>query len=166
MQVLRRLGATAVTVDAAEGATARFRLYERIERTLRESASRDPHVVIVDDLHRADEASLRLFAYLSEVLWPAPIGMIVTYRDTEVAPGSLAADVIASLARGPRSRRCELTGLSQGSVAQWLRAAGVDGVDADDLLARTGETRCSSRKASAWCGRGHGPALLCAASRT
>jgi DNA-binding CsgD family transcriptional regulator/tetratricopeptide (TPR) repeat protein len=138
MQVLRRLAATAVTVDAAEGAAARFRLYERIERTLREAASRDPHIVIIDDLHRADEASLRLLAYLSEVLWPARIGMIVTYRDTEVAPASLTADVIASLARGPRSRRCELAGLSQDSVAQWLRTAGVDGVDADDLHARTG----------------------------
>ena len=49
---------------------------------------------MIDDLHRADEASLRLLAYLSETLWPAAIGLVVTYRDTEVAPASLVANVV------------------------------------------------------------------------
>lgn len=139
MQVLRRVGGgTAITVDAAGDATSRFRLYERIEREFRESAERAPQVVVIDDLHRADEASLRLLAYLGEALWPAPIGMIVTYRDTEVPPSSLTGSVITILARTPGSRRCELTGLSQDSVARWLRAAGIEGIDAADLHARTG----------------------------
>ena len=138
MQVLRRLDETALAVDGAGGAAARFRLYERITHALRESAGNGPHVVVIDDLHRADEASLRLLAYLSEALWPAPVGMIITYRDTEVPPVSLMAGVIASLARGPGSRRCELAGLSRDDSGRWLRAAGVEGVDAGDLHARTG----------------------------
>jgi DNA-binding CsgD family transcriptional regulator len=138
LQVLRRLDGPAVTVDAAEGPAARFRLYERIERTLREAAGTTPHLVVIDDLHRADEASLRLLAYLSDALWPAPIGMILTYRDTEVPAASPAADVIAGLARRPGGRRCELAGLNRRSVAEWLHAAGVGGIDADDLHARTG----------------------------
>jgi len=97
-----------------------------------------PHLVVIDDLHRADEASLRLLAYLSETLWPAPVGLVVTCRDTEVPPGSLTADVVGSLARGPGRRRCELTGLSPASVARWLAAAGLDGVDPAGLHARTG----------------------------
>ena len=141
MQVLRRCGVAALTADAAAdaagGAAARFRLYERIGHALRAAAGGGAHIVVIDDLHRADESSLRLLAYLSEVLWPAPIGMIVTYRDTEVLPESLTAGVIASLARGS-GRRCELTGLSRDSVARWLRAAGLDGVDEGDLHARTG----------------------------
>ena len=55
-----------------------------------------------------------------------------------VPPVSLTAGVIASLARGPGSRRCELTGLSRDNVEQWLRTAGVEGVDAGDLHERTG----------------------------
>ena len=102
------------------------------------AAGTGPHVVIIDDLHRADEASLRLLGYLSEALWPAPVGMIIAYRDTEVSHESLAAGVIAGLARGQASRRCELAGLSRDSVAQWLRAVGADGIDAADLHARTG----------------------------
>ena len=141
MQVLRHLGGPRIatgTAEGAEGAAARYRLYERVGSTLREQAEAQPHLVVIDDLHRADEASLRLLAYLSETLWPASIGMVVTYRDTEVPPASLTANVVAGLARGPGCHRCELTGLSPGSVAQWLGAAGLDRVDPADLHARTG----------------------------
>ena len=34
-----------------------------------------------------------------------PIGMVVTYRDTEVPPASLVAGVITSLARGSGTDR-------------------------------------------------------------
>ena len=138
MQVLGSLGGEAVAAGAGGGPAARFQLFERIGQALRDSASAAPQVVVVDDLHRADEASLRLLAYLSETLWPAPLGLIVTYRDTEVPPGSLAEGVIAGLARARGSARCELGGLSEQSVARWLDAAGVAGVDASDLHARTG----------------------------
>ena len=84
-----------ITAGAAEGAAARYRLYERVGETLRESARDRPHLVVIDDLHRADEASLRLLAYLSETLWPAPIAMVVAYWDTEVPPASLTANVVA-----------------------------------------------------------------------
>ena len=138
IQVLCHLGVPGITAGAAEGAAARYRLYERVGETLRESAKDRPHLVVIDDLHRADEASLPLLAYLSETLWPAAIGLVVTYRDTEVPPASLIANVAAGLARGPGRHRCELTGLTPGSVAQWLGAAGLDGVDPADLHARTG----------------------------
>ena len=64
MQVLRHLGGPRVVTGAAEGAAARYRLYERVGSTLREQAEAKPHLVVIDDLHRADEASLRLLAYL------------------------------------------------------------------------------------------------------
>jgi len=133
-QVLRRAGGPWM----GEGPAARFRLYERVQRVLVDQAADRPQLVVIDDLHRADEASLRLLGYLSETLWPASIGMIVTWRDTEVTASSLAASVIASLARAPGSRRCELSGLSQDNVAQWLATAGLNGVDAGSLHARTG----------------------------
>ena len=138
MQVLRHLGRPGITAGAAEGAAARYRLYERVGDTLREQAAATPQLIVIDDLHRADEASLRLLAYLSETLWPAAIGLVVTYRDTEVPPASLTADVVTGLARGPGRRRCELAGLSRASVARWLCAAGLEGVDPAHLHARTG----------------------------
>jgi DNA-binding CsgD family transcriptional regulator len=138
MQVLGWLSGDTVAAKEDRGPAARFQLFERIAQGLRESAALAPQLVVVDDLHRADEASLRLLAYLSETLWPVPVGMIVTYRTTEVPPGSLAAGVVASLAHGAGSRRCELGGLSEQDVALWLRAAGAEDVGANDLHARTG----------------------------
>ena len=98
MQVLGWLGEERVTAGAADGPAARFQLFEQIAHALRDSATTSPQMVVVDDLHRADEASLRLLAYLGETLWPVRLGMIVTFRDTEVAAASLAASVIANLA--------------------------------------------------------------------
>ena len=138
VQVLRRLGETTVADGAPADPAARFRLFERIGHVLLESAGTRPHIVVIDDVHRADETSLRLLAYLGAALWPAPVGMIVAYRDTEVAPESLTAGVIAGLAHGEGSRRCELAGLSRESVARWLRAADAERIDAADLHARTG----------------------------
>lgn len=138
MQVLRWLGAEMVTTRAADGPAARFQLFERVGQALRDSATTSPQIVVVDDLHRADEASLRLLAYLGETLWPVRLGMIVTFRNTEVAPASLAARVIANLAHGQGGRLCELGGLSEQSVALWLQAVGLDDADAGDLHARTG----------------------------
>ncbi|MGO9220057.1 MAG: ATP-binding protein, partial [Streptosporangiaceae bacterium] len=138
MQVLRWLGAEMVTTGAADGPAARFQLFERVGQALRDSATTSPQIVVVDDLHRADEASLRLLAYLGETLWPVRLGMIVTFRNTEVAPASLAARVIANLAHGQGGRLCELGGLSEQSVAQWLQAVGLDDAAAGDLHARTG----------------------------
>ena len=88
MPVLRRLGGTPIAAEEADSAAAEFRFYERVERALQKSAAASPYLIVIDDVHRADEASLRLLAYLSETLWPTPVGMIVTYRDTEVAPAS------------------------------------------------------------------------------
>ncbi len=138
MQVLGWLGGEMVTTGAADGTAARFQLFERAGQALRDSAATSPQIVVVDDLHRADEASLRLLAYLGETLWPVRLGMIVTYRNTEVAPASLAARVIANLAHGQGGRLCELGGLSEQSVAQWLRAVGLGDTDAGDLHVRTG----------------------------
>jgi DNA-binding CsgD family transcriptional regulator len=138
MQVLGRLGGETVTAVSADGPAARFELFERVGQVLRDSAAITPRIVVVDDLHRADEASLRLLAYLGETLWPLRLGMIVTFRSTEVVPASLAARVIASLAHGQGGRLCELGGLSKQDVAQWLQRVGVNDIDAGDLHARTG----------------------------
>ena len=70
MQVLGWHGGEADIGETAAGAAARFQLFERIGHALQESAATTPKLVMVDDLHRADEASLRLLAYLSETLRP------------------------------------------------------------------------------------------------
>src|SRR5262245_25863324 len=60
--------ATFVSVvdDAPDAETARFRFFEAVATLLRNLAAREPHVVVLDDLHWADQSSLRLLEYAVE----------------------------------------------------------------------------------------------------
>ena len=131
-QVLRQLGrptrgfSSADPVDTrvgtAAGSATRFRLFEQVVDGFADAVRERPLLIVLDDVHRADEASLRLLAYLGDALWPAALGLVVAYRDVDLRPGDLAGAVLADLAAGPWSRRCTLSGLSEADVASWLAA--------------------------------------------
>jgi DNA-binding winged helix-turn-helix (wHTH) protein len=72
----------------------RFRLFAGVTRLLERAASRQPLVVVIDDLHRADPASLRLLQFVIRDLRDAPILIVGTYRDTELSPDSTAAQLL------------------------------------------------------------------------
>ncbi len=141
VQVLRRAGGSVPRPSEpsgpADGAAARYRLFMEIEQRLRAWATASPVLVVIDDLHRADEASLLLLSYLADVLWPAPIGLVGTYRDTELPATATAARVVAQLARAPGASRHALGGLDRNAVRTWLQRAGIHGVDATQLHDRT-----------------------------
>ena len=135
MQVLRRLGKATRGLDVGAGPQARFRQFEQIEEWLREACDRGPLLVVLDDVHRADEASLRLLGYLGDLLWPAPLGLVVAYRDVDLVPGSTATAVLADLARS--APRFTLSGLTRDDVGAWLSQSGVM-ADPKDVHERTG----------------------------
>lgn len=58
-----------------------------------------PVVVVLDDLHAADEASLFLTRALSQQLTSHAVVLCGTYRQDDVEPGSTTARVLASLGR-------------------------------------------------------------------
>jgi AAA ATPase domain len=47
---------------------------------------RVPTVLVVEDVHWADEATLDLLRFLARRLGAAPVLLLVTYRDDELAP--------------------------------------------------------------------------------
>jgi DNA-binding SARP family transcriptional activator len=67
---------------AFDAAGARLRLYEAIGTHLRAAA---PVVVVLDDLHWADTASLRLLVHLAMTPAPAGVHVLATYRRHEAA---------------------------------------------------------------------------------
>jgi hypothetical protein len=71
-----------------EPAAARFRLFDAVVRVLAGLAGRQPLVLVLDDLHWADEASLRLLRFAARHLAPSPVLLLGTYRDLE-APARL-----------------------------------------------------------------------------
>jgi predicted ATPase len=83
-------GAAEAEAPAGRGGepeAARFRLFDAVVRALSGLAAREPLLVVVDDLHWADEASLRLLAFAARHLAPSPVLLLGTYRDLEAPAG-------------------------------------------------------------------------------
>lgn len=102
-------------VQALDPTENRFRVFESVGTFLRRVAARTPLVLVLDDLHWADAASLRLLQALAPDLRGAKLLVIGTYREQEMGrvPGALA-----DLARV--GRRVTLGGLRAGEVARFV----------------------------------------------
>lgn len=118
----------------AGGQHARFLLYDAATRLLVELAARRPMLLIVEDLHWADPASLGLLTFLAAQLASAPILLVASVRTGEVDPDHPLAAATASLARVPSIERIELRGLGEPEVARMVVAA--TGATIDTAMAR------------------------------
>jgi hypothetical protein len=81
--------APAEPMSAVAAGDARFRLFEAVARCFGRLAAGRPVLVVLDDLHWADEPSLRLLGFLARALAAEPVALIGAYRDTEASPGLL-----------------------------------------------------------------------------
>jgi len=121
---------------------ARFRLFEAVTRLLQKGGSDQSLVIVLDDLHRADPASLHLLTFVARELREAAVLLLVTYRDVEARRDPPRLSAITELARQEPSRSILLQGLSPGEVAEFvaissLRDAGSDAL-ARDLHEQSG----------------------------
>jgi predicted ATPase len=102
-------------------AQARFRLFDLLASFLRRTAA-DPRVIVVDDLHWADEPSLLLLELLAEQVTDAPVLILGTYRDAELTPGDALSTTLGSLTRRPHVQRLSLGRLSPAEGAELVEA--------------------------------------------
>ena len=63
---------------------ARFRLFDAVATLLREAAREQPIVIVLDDLHDADTASLEMLQFTARVLHDANVLIVGTYREAEM----------------------------------------------------------------------------------
>src|SRR5262249_3539590 len=82
-----------------EGEAGRFRLLDAVASVIRRAARRRPLVLVLDDLHWADEPSLELLHLLARDVAGAPILVVGTYRDTDVNRDDTRARLLGRLAR-------------------------------------------------------------------
>jgi class 3 adenylate cyclase/tetratricopeptide (TPR) repeat protein len=101
----------------------------------RELASRKPTVLVLEDLHWADEATLDVISLLGRKIDAISALAVLTYRDDELDRRHPLRIVLGAFARGRSLRRVDLTPLSRDAVAQ---LAAPHGIDADELYRRTG----------------------------
>lgn len=119
----RPTGLVVPDFGAMNEAESRFRLFEDVSGLLAAGAEKDGLLVVLDDLHWADEASLRLLVYLARGAAAARLAVLAIYRDTEI--GEPLRRTLAALAGEASVTRVRLTGLAESEVGDLL--AGVTG---------------------------------------
>ncbi len=80
-------------------------------------------LVVFEDMHWADEATLDLLKYLGRRIQRTRAMLVVSYRDDEVGPRHPLRFVIGDLPRAA-THRISLSPLSEAAVAQLARQAG------------------------------------------
>jgi len=93
-----------------------------------------PTVLVIEDVHWADDATLDALRYLTRRIADVPAVLILTYRDDELDREHPLHGLLGQASRSDQVRHLPLRRLSADAVRQ----LGADGpVDADDLFALT-----------------------------
>lgn len=105
----------------------RFRLFDAVVRFLLRLAARQPLVIVLDDLHWADRATLDLLRHLVYFAAHARLLVVGTYRDLELDPRHPLSSVLPVLRREAGATPITLKGLPLDEVAALLGSVGGDG---------------------------------------
>jgi len=95
-----------------------------------ELGSRAPTVLVLEDLHWADEATLDVLRLLARRIATVPVLVIASYRDDELDRGHPLRIVLGELGRGEGVSRLSLAPLSPAAVGKLAES---HGIDADEL---------------------------------
>jgi DNA-binding CsgD family transcriptional regulator/tetratricopeptide (TPR) repeat protein len=121
--------------DVLEGAGGVDRLL--LFRRVRAALGAEPTLLVLEDVHWADEATLAMLRFLGRRLAALPLLVVATYRDDETTAASPLTAVLGDLATAPQVTREALPPLTVAAVRALGRAAG-SGVGAEELHATTG----------------------------
>jgi hypothetical protein len=102
---------------------ARFQLFDSFSRLLRNAARDRPIVLILDDLHAADEPSLLLLRFVAMDLVEAPVMVLSIYREGELAPSDQRIGLLADVGRVSAAERLDPQGLTVSEVARYIEIA-------------------------------------------
>jgi class 3 adenylate cyclase len=98
---------------------ARFRLFESVGALIKTCAQSEPLVVILDDLHDADQPSLLLLRFVARELPSARILIVGTYRDAEVRRSPELGRLVGAILR--EGHQVPLMGLEESEIARLVR---------------------------------------------
>jgi class 3 adenylate cyclase/tetratricopeptide (TPR) repeat protein len=107
---------------AQEGA----RPHEVAAALMRVLTDRAPTILVLEDLHWADEATLDVLRLLTRRLEALPSLIVGTFRGDELERSQLLRIVLGEVGRAERAVRLELEALSPSAVAELARPYGID----------------------------------------
>ena len=97
---------------------ARTALFDAVATVLRVQSAERPLVLAFEDLHAADEASLRLLQFVARELRSSPVLILGTYRDAEMRSSPVLQQLLSAIGR--HGRLISLRGLDEAGVRQLL----------------------------------------------
>jgi DNA-binding CsgD family transcriptional regulator/tetratricopeptide (TPR) repeat protein len=102
-----------------EPAENKRRLFQALEQWLNQAGGAVPRLVVIEDVHWADEASLEFLHYFSHRLAARPVALLLTYRAEETAPK--LARFLARLERQRLATELTLAPLGRAETVEMLR---------------------------------------------
>ncbi|HEY7267142.1 MAG TPA: AAA family ATPase [Solirubrobacterales bacterium] len=118
---------------------ARFRLFDSVTSLLLAAARDRPLVIVLDDLHWADEPSLLLLRFAAREVASSGLLILGTYRDVELGRHHPLARVLGEISGIEGSGRIPLRGLGVGAVERYIEMT--SGAPAPPGLAEAVEER-------------------------
>ncbi|HEY3051093.1 MAG TPA: AAA family ATPase [Gaiellaceae bacterium] len=99
--------------------SARFRLFDSVADFVRKTAREQTLLLVLDDLHAADEPSLLMLQFLAGELAEMAVVVVGTYREEQAAEDEPVSARLTELRRLP-SQQVRLGGLSPADVAAFI----------------------------------------------
>ena len=114
-ELLRRLPGLSVPLSG-DPESERLALFESVDGLLAAVSRGTPVLLVLDDLHWADKASLLLLRHLIRSDRPSALLLLATYRETDLARTHPLAELLADLRRERRVERLLLRGLNESDL--------------------------------------------------
>jgi DNA-binding CsgD family transcriptional regulator/tetratricopeptide (TPR) repeat protein len=125
-EIVKLLPELAADVPAAQPAASlepeaeKRRLFEVLANFFLRQAEAGPLLIIVEDLHWSDQASLEFLLYLVRRMADHPVLLLLSSRSADIHAGLI--ELLAGLDREPTAQEIRLDPLTRAEVAQLLKA--------------------------------------------
>jgi class 3 adenylate cyclase/tetratricopeptide (TPR) repeat protein len=126
-----------VEVPASQDSDSeRYVLFGCVADLLARASIEHPVLVVLDDLHWADRPSLQLLRHLHSAETPMRVGVLGTFRDSDVVAGDPVSDLLAALHREGGTERIALSGLSDLDLLALLESVAGHEMDEEGMALR------------------------------
>jgi DNA-binding SARP family transcriptional activator len=132
-QALRALGEDVPELDSELKQEERFRLFVEVASRLKHASSRQPLLLVFDDVQHSDELSLLLLEFVAGELAEMHLALVGTYVESTDVPAELAA-----FADHAAHHHLRLGLLGLDDVGHFLELTGAAHLDAGAVHAETG----------------------------
>ena len=117
---LRTMFPDVTPLDALDPEAERRRLFHSVAASLQAVAREQPLLLVVEDVHWSDDATLDLVMHLARQIGTQPIALVLTFRSDEIGPR--LAKLLADLDRARCASEVSLRPLAPGEVSAMLHA--------------------------------------------